>query len=302
MGLNDTYVVRAGSLTHYLRVYRHRWRTKREILAELDMLTYLRKRHLPVSWPMKRKDGLLLTRIPAPEGMRYAVLFTAAPGKPVDMTAKQSCSYGELVGRIHTCLDTAPHDGRRFHLDFAHLVDGPLSHHVQPFLEHRRNDLDYMRSVGSELRTRIEELLPKSRPEYGSCHGDHHGGDLHIDNNGNMTMFDFDCCGYGWRAYDVAVYLWSRTCSSYFFDGWSRAGKTKATRLWNAFLTGYAKVRELGTCEVEATRLFVPIRHIWMMGLATHLAETGARGKINDDYFDRHIGFIKQWIEYHRIL
>ena len=56
-GLNDTYIVKAGSSVYYLRVYRYGWRTKAEIQAELDLLTYLRRRRLPVSWPIRRKDG-----------------------------------------------------------------------------------------------------------------------------------------------------------------------------------------------------------------------------------------------------
>ena len=301
MGLNDTYIVKAGSSIYYLRVYRCKWRTKAEIQAELDMLTHLHSRRLPVSWPIERKDGSYLTRMVAPEGVRYAALFTNAPGTPVPrMNVKQSCSYGELVGRIHTCLDKVPDDDRRFHLDFPYLIDGPLLH-IAPFLEHRRRDFDYLKNVSDALKLQIDGLLPKTRPEYGSCHGDHHGGDVHTDKNGNMTMFDFDCYGYGWRAYDIAVFLWSRNCASYFFDGWNRSGKAKATRQWNAFLNGYSKIRTLSTYELEAARIFVPIRHIWMIGLATHLAETGARCKIDDGYFDRHIKFIRQWIEYHRI-
>ena len=140
---NDTYQVKAGSSVYYLRVYRFGWRTKAEIEAELDMLTYLHRRHLPVSYPIKRKDGQYLNRIAAPEGIRYAALFSNAPGKQENMTIKQSGSYGELVAQIHVCLDKAPDDLRRFHLDSSHFIDEPLQH-IEPFLDHRRKDFDYL--------------------------------------------------------------------------------------------------------------------------------------------------------------
>ena len=237
-----------------------------------------------------------LTRIAAPEGLRYAALFTNAPGKQAyPLNLKQSCSYGELAGRLHVCLDKAPDDDRRFHLDCSHLVDAPLRY-IEPFLEHRKKDFDYVKSVGNELKLKIDDLLPKTKPEYGNCHGDHHGGNVNVDKNGNMTLYDFDCYGYGWRAYDIAVFLWQGAFN------WSRAGKAKRTRRWNAFLKGYATARTLGTRELEATNVFVPIRHIWLMGLHTHGAEAWGRGWLNDHYFDENVTFIKRWIEYYKIL
>ena len=81
------------------------------------MLAYLHRRGISVSWPKKRRDGSYLTRIAALEGVRYAALFTGAPGRQADLNLKQICSYGELAGRMHLCLDKAPDDTRRFHLD-----------------------------------------------------------------------------------------------------------------------------------------------------------------------------------------
>ena len=194
LGVNDTYRVDAGSSTYYLRVYRFGWRTQVEIRAELDMLTYLHRRHLPVSYPIKRKDGRYLNRIAVPEGMRYAALFSNAPGKQMNMNIKQSGSYGELVAQIHACLDRAPDDTRRFQLDFSHCIHEPLQH-IEPFLDHRKKDFDYLGNVGHELWLKIDDLLPKKKkPEYGCCHGDLTGSDnVNIDKDENLTIYDFDC-------------------------------------------------------------------------------------------------------------
>ena len=194
-GLNDTYVVKAGASTYYLRVYRYGWRMRAHIQAELDMLAYLHQHQLPVSRPLQRSDGRYLTRVLAPEGTRYACLFTNAEGSPPTMNDRHSRAYGELVGQIHDCLDERGVDERRFHLDLGHLIDEPLQH-IGPFLAHRKKDVDYLKRVGEELKGRIEALLPKTKPLYGNCHGDHHGENLCIDKNGHMTLFDFDCYGY----------------------------------------------------------------------------------------------------------
>ena len=157
IGCNDTYEIKAGRSIYYLRVYRYGWRSKAEIDAELDMLCYLHRQRLPVSRPIKRKDGAYLTRIAAPEGTRYAVLFTNAPGKQAfnpptqfDMTVAQCRTYGELVAKVHAALDKAPDDKRRFHLDYAHLVEEPLAH-IEPFMAHRKADFDYVQNVGRQL-------------------------------------------------------------------------------------------------------------------------------------------------------
>lgn len=297
-GVNHTYIVKAGSTTCFLRIYRYGWRSKAEIQAELEMLTYLHRRRLPVSRPIEKKDGSCLTSINCPEGVRYAVLFTNAPGKGVSWDNEKRCLYGELAGRIHACLDRMPDDHRRFHLDLPHLVDAPLRH-IQPFLQHRPQDFDYLHGIAPELKARIDELLPgRSKPEYGNCHGDHHGGNVCEDKKGRMVLFDFDCYGYGWRAYDLAVFRWSGTP----WDEGSVKAKSQATKGWNAFLRGYSRVRSLGPKELEATKVFVAIRHIWLGGMHTQGAEGWSRGWINDGYFDFHLKFIKRWIKYHKVL
>jgi thiamine kinase-like enzyme len=39
--------------------------------------------------------------------------------------------------------------------------------------------------------------------EIGFCHGDFHGGNA-CQKDGSFTFYDFDCCGWGYRAYDLA--------------------------------------------------------------------------------------------------
>ena len=293
-GLNDTYVVTAGSSIFILRVYRHGWRTKAEIQAELDLLIHLHRHRVPVSWPLKRKDGSFLTRIAAPEGVRYAALLTYAAGQPVDLNEKNCVSYGEVLGQIHTCLDKRADDPRRFHLDRAYLVDEPLRC-VEPHLEHRRADFDFLVGVGEALKSKLDGLLPTTRPEYGCCHGDLYGGNVHIDERGRMTVYDFDCCGYGWRAYDLAVFL----AKNAQLDGTSSSGRARSARRWKSFLRGYSGVRAPSKPELEAIQIFVPLRLIWRLGMQAQVEDWG-RNWVIDNSLDEDISFIKYWVD-HRL-
>ena len=295
-GLNDTYAVTAGSSQYILRVYRHGWRTKAEIQAELEMLTYLRRHKLPVSYPIKRKDRSILTRIAAPEGVRYAALFSYAPGQPMELNARNSRAYGELLARMHRCLDQCDEDHRRFHLDLGYLVDDSLRY-VTPCLEHRRKDLDFLMKIGSELKSRLDGFLPLTRPEYGCCHGDHYGGNVHVEEQGGMTVFDFDCYGYGWRAYDLAVFL----AKNAQVDGTTRSGRAKSNRRWNSYLEGYSSTRQPSERELQAVKLFVLARLIWRSGVEAQVEDWG-RNWVIDGTFDRDIAFIRYWAELHKIV
>lgn len=295
-GVNDTFQVHAGRTRYFLRVYRAGWRTKPQIAAELDMLLHLRDDGIAVSSPIQRKDGRYMTRVDAAEGVRWAVLFTAAAGGRVPPTLRNCSAYGELVARIHTSLDRRPRDPRRFDLDRQHLIDGPLQH-LERVLEHRPADLDFLRDAGAGLGEQLESL-PRCGPQYGNCHGDHHGGNVHADDNGHLTLFDFDCYGYGWRAYDLAVYLWQASLKF----GQSGSGKGRATRRWNVFLEGYETVRTLDAAERDATRLFVPIRHLWLMGLHAQGSDVWGNSWMQDPYFDRQVRFVRGWVDRYGLL
>jgi Ser/Thr protein kinase RdoA (MazF antagonist) len=297
MGVNETYRVEAGNKVYFLRLYRRGWRSRGEIEAEVDTLLYLHRRRLAVSYPIKRKNGSFLTQVAAPEGARYAVLFSCAPGK-VGLNLKQCGQYGELVARLHLCLDKKKRDARRFDIDIDHLLHEPLRT-ITPFLQKRPKDLDYLREMGETCATKVEQLLPRRAPEYGSCHGDHHGGNLHVDEGGALTLFDFDCYGYGWRAYDIAVFRWS---SGPWEAKTSPAEKTKRTRRWNALVRGYEKVRPLSKAEMQAIDYFVVLRQIWLLGVHTQGAHAWGSGWIHDGYFDDNIGYIKRWLAAHKLL
>ena len=177
-----------------------------------------------------------------------------------------------------------------------HLIDKPLDH-LRGLLAHRPSDHDYLQRVGGELKAGVEALLTRTVPEYGFCHGDHHGYNVHQDEQGRMVVYDFDCWGYGWRAYDICVFLWNKQ-----FAGWDRAARARTERRWKAFLEGYEAVRPLSKGERATTRWCVPIRHIWLLWLQTQGSERWGGGFVNDGYFDRHIDYIRQAIKHYRLL
>jgi Ser/Thr protein kinase RdoA (MazF antagonist) len=283
-GLNDTYQVETKDTKYILRVYRAGWRSLSDILYELEVILHLERAGIAVSAPLPRKDGHLINTVTAPEGVRHVVLFTYAPGaEPPYDSAEEAASYlyGKAVARIHAATDTFHSRHARFPLDLAHLLDAPLRA-IRTLLAQRPDDWDYVRGLAERLRTRVL-AIPVGRLERGFCHGDFHGWNAHIDEGHTLTMFDFDCCGAGWRAYDVAVFRWGARLHG------------KETERWPAFLRGYGEERSLGEIDLQATPYFVAIRQLWLVGLHAANGQDWGFGFMHDRYVDRAIKFLRDW-------
>jgi Ser/Thr protein kinase RdoA (MazF antagonist) len=292
-GINDTYKVTTSKSIFYLRVYVYGWRTKEEVRAEVDLLKALASRGLPVSKPVRCRDGSYVQELVAPEGMRFGVLFTGAAGvQRLDPSKSQSFKYGALAAKIHNCTDRLREVYTRFNIDTQHLIDEPLRT-LRPFLDHRRKDFDFLQNIGDGAKVEAMKL-PRTAPEYGICHGDLHYWNVLFADSGKLTLFDFDCFGYGWRAYDVSVFLWSQY--------WLERNSDKRQRRWNAFLRGYRSARVLSRKELDAIPMFGVMRQIWLMGLHAGNSNGFGAGRLNDAYFDRSIKFVKDWVKEYGVL
>ena len=284
IGLNDTFLVNTQGAEYILRVYRAGWRTSSEIHYEIEALLHLKRKGISISVPVARKDGNLVGTIMAPEGLRYIVLFTYAPGKEIAYTTdeeNESYLYGKATAKIHAATDTFQSAHERFSLNLDYLLEVPLQT-IRPHLSHRPEDWEYMLMMADKLRQRVQEI-PLNSLETGFCHGDFHGWNAHLDKEKVLTFFDFDCCGMGWRAYDIAIFRWG-----------ARLGGKDSDR-WQSFLRGYTEERNINDLDLQATQYFVAIRHFWFMGLQAENSADFGLSRINDGFFDRALKFFREW-------
>jgi len=280
-GWNDTYLIRASSGNYIVRVYRTGWRSLSDILYELDMLLHLHGKDVPVSSPLAMKEGSLVSTVNTLEGPRQVVLFTFAEGErprwPRDET--YSRAYGQAVARVHSALDdfTSPHT--RFGLDLDHLLENPLRT-ILPLLSDRPEDQAYLLDLVTVIKQRLDDL-PRGELEWGACHGDFHGGNARIRRDLQVIFFDFDCCGPGWRAYDLAVFRLTRALK-------------QEEKLWEDFLAGYLQQRTLCTLDLEAVPFFMTIRQIWRLGMHTSNAAYWGSDFLNKRYFDSNMQLLRE--------
>ena len=91
--------------------------------------------------------------------------------------------------------------------------------------------------------------LPQELLDYGVCHGDLHGGNLHIHNK-KVIHFDFEECAFGYRLYDLATFKWG-VCRG-----------EQASERWNAFIKGYQSIRSVSSECLSFIEQFVIMREI----------------------------------------
>lgn len=200
---NETW--RAGDLI--LRLHRQGYHSKPEIASELAWLTALQD--LP---------GLNTTRpIPGAQGLvteldgRYLVAFAPIAGQelqPGDDLARWFAPLGEITARLHLHARawTPPEGFTRKRWDVETIL-GP-----RPHWGHWRQ-AQGLDPKGAALLARATDALATRLQAYGTgpkvfglIHADLRLANLMVDGD-RLTAIDFDDCGFGWWAYDLASAL-----------------------------------------------------------------------------------------------
>jgi Ser/Thr protein kinase RdoA (MazF antagonist) len=282
-GFNHTYRIKTtAGQTYYMRAYRKSWRTLADIQYELDVLDHLKNKGFPAAQPVRYRDGNFHCAVSALEGQRFLALFTEAPGPVISYDQepeKVAQGYGQAVAGMHNALDDFSSPHQRFHLDIAHFTQEPLQT-IQLFLQDRPDDWAYVQHFAATLREKILQM-PASELEQAFCHGDLQGYHANVAADGTLTFFDFDCGGFGYRAYDLAVFLWC-----------CRLEEAVATR-WDPFLRAYRATRSIRDLDVQAAPLFACARYLWHIGVHTRNAPDWGNDFLNEKYFDTHLKHLR---------
>ena len=225
----------------------------------------------------------MLTLLDCAEGVRWAALFTAAPGEEIDLNSfsqEHAGRFGEAAAAIHGATDSLTDEFQRAPLDLDLLLNKPLAL-IRPMIAHRSEDLAYLAALATQLRSNVETAAGLDK---GFCHGD-----LHFQNaryaDQVFTVYDFDYCGWGYRAYDLSVFPWTLRDQP----------PERIAAMARAFLAGYLRHRPANSIDIAAIPTFVAIRQILVAGLHIGLADRFGWGWLNDRYFDRLFKGLRDW-------
>jgi Ser/Thr protein kinase RdoA (MazF antagonist) len=164
--------------------------------------------------------------------------------------AKKAECLGAAVAHLHLVGQEVEVSGDLRSFGTDGLLDRPMS------LLGEIADVTPLLGFVDELRERID-AIPVTQETFTAIHGDVHQGNCHFDGD-QATLFDFAQCGVGWRAFDLAGFLWP----------WRDASieRVELRIACDAYLKGYQTSAPLGLEELAALPAFVRARDLWEAG------------------------------------
>jgi len=193
-----------------LRIGHSLRRSEALILGEVDWINFLADRGAPVARAVRSERGHLVEALDDGQGGSFlATSFVRARGIPPyrrGWSSGLTQDYGELIGALHDLSRSyEPTEPAWRRPEW----DDPLMLDVERFLPEGDEEV---RSAYREVLERIASF-PRDGNSYGLIHQDAHGGNFLVDEDGGITLFDFDDCVYCWYAFDLAMVAFYRVCT-----------------------------------------------------------------------------------------
>jgi len=247
-GANDTYLIRTPKKRYFMRVCRSGAFTREALEFEAEAISYLHQKGFPVAYPIACKSGAYLTEVAAVEGPRFTLLTAEAEGATPDYKSIENCRLvGQSVAQMHFLSSGFETSYERNRLELDWLLESSIEV-IRDYFSSQPDVLGVLEGAADEARAAVEAVAKESIDQ-GLCHGDLHGGNLHL-HEGKITHLDFEECAFGYRMYDLATFKW---------DIWW--GKQRAEQ-WSAFLHGYNSERPVSETDLSLIDPFVVIREL----------------------------------------
>ena len=280
-GLHDNYLIEGEKAKYMFRVYRNNWRSEEAILFEVELLAFLKNTSSSVAAPVRTSNGELVVYIDAPEGTKIGVLFHYAEGVPPasDITDEECNLLGASVAGIHENTDNYQSNYKRPILDLPYLVDHSLQL-IKPFLN--AEQIAYLSTIRVLIYRNISHLTLENA-DFGICTGDINKTNFHISQDNIITHFDFDQCGYGFRAFEIGK----------FTVGFRNNNLTRENV--HAFIEGYESVRKISEQEKQAIPYFEIAALIWVMSIHASNVDKIGYQYLDEDFWKKRIGLIERF-------
>ncbi|NJD58076.1 MAG: hypothetical protein FIA98_01600 [Anaerolineae bacterium] len=238
-------------------------RTADQIRAELHFVDYLAEHGVRVSRPIPSQNGRLLETIQVRGMPLHIASFVRGKGMRVpdnhyryreDVPIEEYFqNWGWVLGQMHALAkDYQPINEQEkrpewFEINRSRLVIETQVSERFPVV------CDRIQSLLKEIRS-----LPRDRNSYGLIHGDFNDGNFIVDyDNGDMTVFDFDDCGYFWFIYELAS-AWEGGIGRIMFSGLEER-KTFMDHYMEQIMNGYACKNELSVEWMARLPMFVQL-------------------------------------------
>ena len=235
-----------------LRMSHSSRRTADLIRGEADWINCLAAGGAGVARAVESPRGELVEPVDdGADGQFLATAFARAPGVTPwrrGWTPALDEAYGRLIGLTHRLTkDYAPPKPEWRRPEW----DDPVFDYVGMYLPAGEAlALERYRAALAHVKA-----LPRGRENYGLTHQDAHGGNMHVDDAGRLTLFDFDDCGYHYFANDIAMCLFYQTVGE-------RNTAERAREFLTHFMRGYREENAPADWWLAELPAFLKLREI----------------------------------------
>ncbi|WP_142723004.1 phosphotransferase [Chryseobacterium sp. ON_d1] len=290
LAMNHLYIVHDGENKYVFRVYTHDWRTELEIQEELRLLNHLKEADRQVAFPIADQSNNFIQKIEAPEGTRFGVLFSYAKGiKTVKFSPETSFLIGQALAKVHQSTEHV--ELMRMSYNAQNLLKNPVVR-TKNFYCKNTTEIQFLESLSDFLTLKMENTdLQKMR--YGAVHLDVWFDNLHIDNEKEITFFDFDFCGNGYLCFDISYFLFQLFTTHLNEEEY----EAKADH----FIRGYETVTKINDEEKKLLPYACLAIMNYYISVQCDRFEYWTNIFLNEDHLKRMVGNLKRWIAYHKI-
>jgi len=288
---NTTYRIQDGDRRYILRVHRLGYHTPAAIAAELDWVQAIgRDTAIRTAAPIAGQDSALIQPFPTPQpGERYSVMFEFLEGEEPSEEHDLAASFeqlGTITALLHehskhwTVCTTKP---KRPVWDMDHTLG------ATPIWGEWRQGIGVTPAVAAQLQkgvSRIAERLEAygmGPDRFGLIHADLRLANLLL-HGGEVSVIDFDDCGYGWYMYDLGSAL-------SFIEH-----KDYVPALVAAWMKGYGRVRPLGEEELAMIPTFILLRRIVLVAWLGSHSETDIAKEIGAEFTPQTVELVSRYL------
>jgi Ser/Thr protein kinase RdoA (MazF antagonist) len=290
LAMNHLYLVHDGENKYVFRVYTHHWRTKIEIEEEIRLLLHLMEQNKPVAYPIPDITNNFIQEIEAPEGKRLGVLFSYAKGiKTAKFSPQTSFLIGEALAKIHQ--STENFELKRISYTAQNLL-GDAILKTKSFYNKNSQEIAFLEKLHNFLTSKINDI-DKHKVRYGSVHLDIWFDNLHIDDEKEITFFDFDFCGNGYLCFDISYFLFQLFATHPNEEEY----QIKAEK----FINGYETVTVLNDEERKSLSFASLAIMTYYIGVQCDRYDYWTNIFLNEDHLKRMVGNMKRWMAYNKM-
>lgn len=289
-GINHSYIVTDRDHKFVFRIYTLNWRSASEISEEIRLLNILKENSISVANPVMDVNQNYIQNIQAPEGLRYGVLFSYAPGKKArNFSEEITYNMGVWMAKFHKITEQV--HLKRIDYDVSTLTTLPYQFARQHFPE-SNEEMQFVREAGNIINYVFTDTSPEALRK-GVIHLDIWYDNMHISEAGDMTVFDFDFCGNGWQLHDIAYFI----MQLFHIEPDKDVYKSKL----GVFFAGYESITKI--TEEEKSILPYSGLAIWIfyLGVQSQRFDNWSNFFLSENYLKRYIGMAKDWLQFNEI-